>query len=54
MAKILIAQTRLFKNVFLCKKCNAKIRMDPKKILSGKVQCRRCKGTKFRAVKKDK
>lgn len=52
MAKIAVAQNRLFKNVFLCKKCGAKIRVEPKKILESKVQCRRCKSKKFRAIKK--
>ncbi|MFA6023243.1 MAG: hypothetical protein WC781_04095 [Candidatus Pacearchaeota archaeon] len=52
MAKILVAQNRLFKNVFLCKKCGAKVRVDPKKILESKVRCRKCKGKAFRAIKK--
>ncbi|MFA5992196.1 MAG: hypothetical protein WC796_00640 [Candidatus Pacearchaeota archaeon] len=52
MAKILVAQTRLFKNLFLCKRCGAKLRVEPKKVLDGSVRCRKCKGKKFRAVKK--
>jgi hypothetical protein len=52
MVKIAVAQNRLFKNVFLCKNCGAKIRVDPRKILEGKVQCRRCRKKAFRAIKK--
>jgi hypothetical protein len=52
MAKILVSQNRLFKNVFLCKKCGAKKRVEAKKIIEGKVRCRRCKGKSFRAIKK--
>ncbi len=54
MAKILVTQNRLFKNVFLCKNCGARVQVNPKKILEGKVQCRRCKKKSFRAIKKDK
>jgi len=52
MAKLLAAQNRMFKNAFICKNCGAKIRVDPKKILEGKVRCRRCKKRAFRAMKK--
>ncbi|MEM3074494.1 MAG: hypothetical protein QW727_00950 [Candidatus Pacearchaeota archaeon] len=52
MAKLMAAQQRLFKNVFLCKKCGLKVRLDSKKILSGKIKCRRCSGKAFRAMKK--
>ncbi len=52
MAKIPAAQTRLFKNVFVCKKCGTKIKSDPKKILEGKVKCRKCKRKAFRPIKK--
>ncbi|MBS3072943.1 hypothetical protein J4477_03865 [Candidatus Pacearchaeota archaeon] len=52
MAKLQAAQNRLYKNLFLCKNCGAKIKVDPKKILEGKVKCRRCKKKKFRAPRK--
>lgn len=54
MAKLAAAHARKFKNLFLCKSCGAKIKVEPKKILEGKVSCRRCKKKKFRAVKKSK
>lgn len=52
MAKIAEAQNRMFKNVFVCKKCKSKVRADPQKILKGKVKCRKCKGDAFRPLKK--
>ena len=36
MAKIAEAQNRLFKNIYVCKKCQTKIRAEPQKILKGK------------------
>jgi ribosomal protein L40E len=52
MAKIPEASNRLFKNVFVCKRCQLKIRADPQKILKGKVKCRKCKKSAFRPLKK--
>ncbi len=52
MAKIQIATDRVFKNVFICKKCGTKIRADPKKIIEKKVKCRKCKGKNFRQKKR--
>jgi len=52
MAKLQAAQNRLYKNLFLCKNCGAKMKVDQKKILEGKVKCRRCKKKKFRSPKK--
>ena len=52
MAKILEASNRLYKNVFVCKRCQIKIRADPQRILKGKVKCRRCGKTAFRTLKK--
>ena len=52
MAKIPEAQNRIFKNMFVCKKCRTKIRSDSQKILKGKVKCRKCKKNAFRPLKK--
>ena len=52
MAKIKEAHNRIFKNMYVCKKCRTKIRSDPQKILKGKVKCRKCKKTAFRPLKK--
>ena len=52
MAKIPEAQNRMFKNVFVCKKCQSKIRAEPQKILKGKVKCRKCGRAAFRPLRK--
>lgn len=52
MAKIPEAQNRLFKNVFVCKKCHSKIKATPLKILEGKVKCRKCNKRAFRPLRK--
>jgi len=52
MAKILAAQNRLMKNIFICKNCSSKMRSDPRKITLGKVKCRKCGGKDFRAIRK--
>jgi len=52
MAKIQEATNRMFKNVFICKKCQTKIRAEPLKILEGKVKCRKCGKKAFRPVRK--
>jgi ribosomal protein L40E len=52
MAKIAAAQSRLFKNIFICKKCKSKIKAEPRKIILGKIRCRKCNGKAFRVKKK--
>ncbi|MFC1685986.1 50S ribosomal protein L40e [Nanoarchaeota archaeon] len=52
MAKIPAAQARLFKNVFICKRCSAKVKADARKIIEGKVKCRACNGKAFRPKRK--
>lgn len=52
MAKIPEAQKRMFLNVFVCKNCHTKVRSDPRKIIEGKVKCRKCQKRAFRTVKK--
>jgi len=52
MAKIPAAQSRLFKNIFICKRCSAKVRAEARKILEGKVKCRACGGKAFRQRRK--
>jgi hypothetical protein len=50
--KIPAAQNRLFKNMFICKNCNQKMKLDPGKVMSGKVSCRKCKHKDFRTIRK--
>jgi hypothetical protein len=50
--KLPAAQARMFKNVFVCKNCSSKVRADSRKILDGKVRCRKCLGKAFRPIRK--
>ncbi len=50
--KILAAQKRFFLNVYVCKKCNQKIRTQAVRILAGKVKCPRCQSRSFRPKRK--
>ncbi len=50
--KLPAAQARLYHNMFVCKKCKAKMRAEPRKILEGKIRCRKCLKNAFRPVKK--
>lgn len=45
---------RLFENVFVCMRCNAKIRASPAKVKAGKVKCRKCGYKKLRPKAKEK
>ena len=40
--KIEAAMKRIYNRVYICMKCNAKIRADTGKVLSNKVKCRKC------------
>jgi hypothetical protein len=50
--KIPAAQERMFKNIFICKNCSARVRVDAKKVAEGSAKCRKCKGNKFRQIRK--
>lgn len=52
MKKFEEAEARLFKNVFICRKCKNKVRAPNMKILAGKVKCRSCDGKALRTVRK--
>ena len=52
MAKLPATQARIFKNIFICKDCSARIRAEPLKILQGKIRCRKCKSNAFRPIRK--
>jgi len=52
MAKFAEADARLYKNVFVCKNCKTKFRAQQMKVLSGKIQCRKCKSKALRVVRK--
>ncbi len=52
MAKIPEAEARLFRNIFICRKCKTKIRAPPMKISQGLIKCRKCQSKKFKPVRK--
>jgi DNA-directed RNA polymerase subunit RPC12/RpoP len=52
--KLPAAQRRLFKNAFVCRNCNQKIKTDPIRVVQKMVKCRRCGGRVFRPVRTKK
>lgn len=52
MVKFPEAEVRKFRNVFICRKCKAKVKTPNQKVIAGEVTCRKCKSHAFRAVRK--
>jgi len=52
MGKFAEADSRLFKNMFVCKRCKAKIRAPMLKVLGGRISCRNCNTKQLRPKKK--
>jgi len=52
MAKIPEAEERLFRNIFICRKCKSKIRASPMKVSEKKISCRKCKSKQLKPVRK--
>lgn len=52
MAKIPEAEARLFRNIFVCRKCKSKIRATSMKVTQGKIRCRKCGSKILRPVRK--
>lgn len=52
MAKYVEAEGRLFRNVFVCRRCKTKIRAPNMKVLAGKIKCRRCNSSTLRPKRK--
>ena len=52
MVKSAEASARLFSNVFVCKKCKTKQRMDVRKVIQKKVSCKNCGSKFFRPIKR--
>lgn len=36
------ALSRMYDRVFVCMRCNAKIKADPEKVVARKIKCRKC------------
>ena len=51
MATFPEAEARLFKNVYICRKCEKKFRTTVSKVLAGKAVCRSCKAKQVRPVR---
>lgn len=45
---------RMFKNMFVCMKCNAKIRASQDKVKQGKIKCRKCGSKHLRLKAKER
>ncbi len=52
MVKFPEAQERLYKDIFVCRKCKSKQRTQPQKVLQKKVSCRKCGCKALRPVRK--
>ncbi len=52
MARFPEAEARLFNEVFVCRKCTAKIRAPRMKVLRGLVACRKCGSKALRPKRK--
>ena len=52
MAKIPEAEKRLFRNIFVCRKCKSKIRASPMKVSQKKISCRKCGSKQLKPVRK--
>lgn len=52
MVKIEAAHNRLFKSIFVCRRCGSKIKANARKIAEGKVKCRKCKSRALRPKSK--
>jgi ribosomal protein L40E len=46
------AEERMFKNVFVCRKCKSKVRSTTMKVINGEVKCRKCGYKVLRPIKK--
>jgi len=44
---------RLYKDVFVCRRCKTKRRADPLKVILNKIKCRRCDSKQLRIKHKD-
>ncbi|MBR9699482.1 50S ribosomal protein L40e [Candidatus Woesearchaeota archaeon] len=52
MVKFAEAETRRFKNIFVCRVCKSKVRAPNLKVIQGKISCRKCGSKQLRTLKK--
>ena len=48
------AANRLFLNMFICMRCNARIRAQPEKVKKGLIKCRKCLSKNLRLKAKER
>lgn len=54
MVKFPEATARLFKNVFVCRKCKTKQKASIQKVLKKQIACKKCGCKSLRPIKKGK
>ncbi|HLD15447.1 MAG TPA: 50S ribosomal protein L40e [Candidatus Nanoarchaeia archaeon] len=54
MSKFPEASARLFKNIFVCRRCKSKMKTTSQRVLQKMVICKKCGCKAFRAIKKGK
>ncbi len=52
--KVEAVTKRIYSRVFVCMKCNAKIRADARKVKARKVKCRKCYSKQLRPKSKER
>ncbi len=52
MVKFPEAQLRIYKGVFVCRRCKTKMRADNMKVLAREITCRKCNSRALRPVRK--
>jgi ribosomal protein L40E len=52
MGKFDEADARIMHNIFVCRRCKSKIRTPNRKVIAGKVNCRKCGGKALRPARK--
>ena len=54
MVRFAEATARMFHRTFVCKKCKTKRKAEVRKVLEGKISCRKCGSKAFRPIKSKK
>jgi len=52
MAKFAVAEARLFKDKFVCRRCKSIVRAVNLKIIAGGITCRKCGSHTFKGKRK--
>jgi len=47
MVKFPEAETRIIRNIFICRRCKSKVRAQNLRVIKGEVRCRKCTGRKL-------